>query len=249
MGSDAGSIEPERGAEPGRLTAVMGSIRPTYERRQRLRQCLIKAGAENLPDYELLQVMLFTSNPHTDVESLVGELLDRFGSLAEVLSADTEALAAAGLSLPAIAGVKFVREVALRFLRAVLHQRPVVGSWDTLIDYCKAQIAYSKVEEFHILFLDRKNALIKDERQQRGTIDYTPVYTREVMKRALNLGASALILVHNHPSGDPSPSKADITVTKDIVKAAQPLGVTVHDHLIICRGRDTSLCDLGIIPS
>jgi DNA repair protein RadC len=156
----------------------MGSIRPTFQRRQRLRQCLIKAGAENLPDYELLQVMLFT--------------------------------AAAGLSLPAIAGVKFVREVALRFMRAELHERPVVSSWDKLIEYCNAQIAYSKIEEFHALFLDRKNALIKDEMQQRGTIDHTPVYPREVIKRALELGASALILVHNHPSGDPKPSEADI---------------------------------------
>ena len=247
MSSDTASSEPKRGDALGRLTAVVGSVRPTFERRQRLRQCLIKAGAENLPDYELLQVMLFTSNPHTDVESLVGELLDRFGSLAEVMSADTEALAAAGLSLPAIAGVKFVREVALRFLRADLHQRPVVGSWDKLIDYCSAQIAYSKVEEFHVLFLDRKNALIKDERQQRGTIDHTPVYTREVIKRTLELGASALILVHNHPSGDPAPSAADITVTQDIIKAAAPLGIVVHDHLIIGRGGHTSLRDLGFL--
>src|SRR5712672_4466738 len=189
MDIDPKSIKRKSGSDLGRLTAVIGTIRPTSERRQRLRQCLIKSGAENLPDYELLQVMLFTSNPHADVESLVGELLDRFGSLAEVMSADTEALAAAGLSLPAIAGVKFVREVALRFMRADLHQRPVVGSWDKLVDYCNAQMAYSKIEEFHVLFLDRKNALIKDERQQRGTIDHTPVYTREVIKRALNLGA------------------------------------------------------------
>jgi DNA repair protein RadC len=136
MSSDARSTDPNRGGVLGRLTGVMGSIRPTHDRRQRLRECLIKAGAENFPDYELLQVMLFTSNPHADVESLVGELLDRFGSLAEVMSADAEALAAAGLSLPAIAGVKFVREVALRFMRADLHQRPVVSSWDRLIDYC-----------------------------------------------------------------------------------------------------------------
>ena len=249
MSSDARSTDRKRGDDLGRLTAVMGSIRPTFERRQRLRQCLIQAGAENLPDYELLQVMLFTSNPHADVESLVGELLDRFGSLAEVMSADTEALAAAGLSLPAIAGVKFVREVALRFLRADLHQRPVFGSWDKLIDYCYAQIAYSKVEEFHILFLDRKNALMKDERQQRGTIDHTPVYTREVIKRALELGASSLILVHNHPSGDPTPSAADIAVTNDIIKAAAGLGIAVYDHLIIGRGGHTSLCELGTIPS
>jgi DNA repair protein RadC len=116
-----------------------------------------------------------------------------------------------------------------------------------LIDYCSAQLAHSKVEEFHILFLDRKNALIKHERQQRGTVDHTPVYTREVVKRALELGASALILVHNHPSGDPTPSKADIAVTKDIVRAAAPLGVSVHDHLIIGRGHHSSLRDLGLI--
>jgi len=191
--------------------------------------------------------MLFTSNPRADVDSLVGELFDRFGSFAEVLSADADALAAAGLSLPAIAGVKFVREVALRLLRVELHQRPVVESWDKLIDYCNVQIAYSKVEEFHILFLDRKNSLIRDERQQRGTIDHTPVYIREVIKRTLELGASALILVHNHPSGDPTPSGADITMTENIIKAAAPLGITVHDHLIIGRGRHTSLRDLGVI--
>jgi DNA repair protein RadC len=241
------SINPTSAADLGRLTSVMGTVRPTADRRQRLRQCLIKAGAESLPDYELLQVMLFTSNPHADVESLVQELLDRFGSLAEVLSADAEALAAAGLSLPAIAGVKFVREVALRFMRAELHQRPVVGSWDKLIEYCNAQIAYSEVEEFHILVLDRKNALIKDERQQRGTVDHTPVYIREVIKRALDLGASALILVHNHPSGDPTPSIADITVTNDIIKAAAVFNIAVHDHLIIGRGRHTSFRELGLI--
>ena len=122
-------------------------------------------------------------------------------------------------------------------MRSHLDERPVVNSWDKLIDYCTAQIAHGQVEEFHILFLDRKNVLIKHERQQRGTVDHTPVYTREVVKRAL----------HNHPSGDPTPSKADVAVTKDIVKAASPLGVAVHDHLIIGRGRHTSLRDLGLI--
>ena len=123
----------------------------------------------------------------------------------------------------------------------------MIGSWDRLIAYCNTNIAYSPVEEFHILFLDHKNALIKHEPQQRGTINHTPVYTREVVKRALELSASALILVHNHPSGDPTPSKADIAVTRDIVNAAKPLGVTVHDHLIIGRGRHTSLRDLGLL--
>jgi len=235
-------------AQPGGLATAARAMPPSYcSHRERLRQCLIAAGAENLPDHELLELMLFASNPRAKVESLVTELLDRFGSLAEVLGADTEELAAAGLGIPAIAGVKFVRELALRFIRAELRQRPVVASWDKLIDFCTAHLAYSTVEEFHILFLDRKNALLRDERQQRGTVDHTPVYTREVIKRALDLGASALILVHNHPSGDPTPSTADIAITKDIIKAAAPLGITVHDHLIIGRGLHASMRDLGLI--
>ena len=218
-----------------------------YGHRERLRQRLIAAGADNLPDYELVEVILFASNPRADVKPLAKDLLDRFGGIAALLSADPEALASAGLGLAGIAALKAVREAALRLMRSELHERPVVGSWDKLIDYCTAHIAHGKVEEFHILFLDRKNILIKHEQQQRGTIDHTPVYPREVVKRALELQASALILVHNHPSGDPTPSQADIAVTRDIVKAAQPLGVTVHDHLIIGRGRHTSLRDLGLL--
>jgi len=215
--------------------------------RERLRQRLIAAGAESLPDYELVEVILFASNPRGDVKPLAKDLLDRFGGFAELLSADAEALAGAGLGPAGIAALKAVREAALRLMRSELRQRPVVGSWDKLVDYCSAHIAHGSVEEFHILFLDRKNVLIKHEQQQRGTIDHTPVYPREVVKRALELQASALILVHNHPSGDPTPSKADIAVTRDIVKAAAPLGVTVHDHLIIGRGRHTSLRDLGLL--
>jgi DNA repair protein RadC len=152
----------------------------SHSREERLRQCLIMAGAENLPDSELLEVILFTSNRGKNVEPLVEKLLERFGSLAEVLNADGEALTGAGLNSSAIAGIKFIREAALRLLRSELRDRPIVNSWDKLIDYCNAQIAYSKVEEFHIFFLDRKNALIKDERQQRGTVGYTLVCTREV---------------------------------------------------------------------
>jgi DNA repair protein RadC len=218
-----------------------------YGHRERLRRRLIAAGADNLPDYELVEVILFASNPRADVKPLAKDLLDRFGGIAALLSADPSALASAGLGLAGIAALKAVREAALRLMRSELQERPVVGSWDKLIDYCTAHIAHGKVEEFHILFLDRKNVLIKHEQQQRGTIDHTPVYPREVVKRALELQASALILVHNHPSGDPTPSTADIAVTKDIVKAAQPLGVTVHDHLIIGRGRHVSLRDLGLI--
>jgi DNA repair protein RadC len=241
------SNEPAGDADLGRLGEIMKDILRIYRKKLRLRQCLIKAGLENLPDYELLQILLFTISPRAEVDSIVEELLARFGSLAEVMTAETDALLAAGLSMDEIAGMKFVREVALRFMRAEFKQRPLVGSWDKLIDYCNAQFGYSKVEEFHILFLDRKNVLIKDERQQKGTIDHTPVYTREVIKRALELGASAVILVHNHPSGDATPSGADIAMTQDIIKAAAPLGIRVHDHVIIARGDHASFRDLGLI--
>jgi DNA repair protein RadC len=171
-----------------------------YGHRERLRHRLITAGADNLPDYELLEVILFASNPRADVKPLAKDLLKQFGGFAKLLSAEAEALAGAGLGLAGIAALKSVREAALRLMRSELHERPVVNSWDKLVDYCTAQIAHGKVEEFHILFLDRKNVLIRHERQQRGTVDHTPVYTREVVKRALELGASALILVHNHPT-------------------------------------------------
>ena len=221
------------------------SVRPFQSRTENQR--LIAAGADNLPDYELLEVILFASNPRGDVKPLAKDLLERFGGFAELLSAEPDALAGAGLGLAGIAALKAAREAALRLMRSQLHERPVVNSWDKLVDYCTAQIAHGKVEEFHILFLDRKNVLIKHERQQRGTIDHTPVYPREVVKRALDVGAAAMILVHNHPSGDPTPSKADIAVTQDIKKAAAPLGVALHDHVIIGRNGHTSLRDLGLI--
>ena len=236
-----------RRRRPPHLAEEAESTPHYYGHRERLRQRLITAGADNLPDYELVEVILFASNPRADVKPLAKDLLDRFGGIAALLSADPEALASAGLGVAGIAALKAAREAALRLMRSELRERPVVGSWDKLIEYCTAHIAHGKVEEFHILFLDRKNVLIKHEQQQRGTIDHTPVYPREVVKRALELQASALILVHNHPSGDPTPSKADVAVTRDIVKAAQPLGVTVHDHLIIGRGRHTSLRDLGLL--
>jgi DNA repair protein RadC len=218
-----------------------------FGHRRRLRERMIAAGAENLPDYELLEMLLFAANPQGDVKPAAKSLLAHFGGFGKVMSADPDALSEAGLGLAGIAAIKSVREAALRLMRLELQEQPVVNSWDKLIDYCNAQIAHNKVEEFHILFLDRKNVLIKHERQQRGTIDHTPVYPREVVKRALHLGAAAMILVHNHPSGDPTPSKADIEVTQDIKKAAAPLGITLHDHIIIGRNGHTSLRDLGFI--
>ena len=200
-----------------------------------------------MPTTELLEVLLFAANPKADMKPTAKALLAEFGGFGKVLSADPGALSEAGLGLAGIAAIKSVREAALRLMRHELQERPIINSWDKMIDYCNAYVAHSQVEEFHILFLDRKNVLIKPERQQRGTIDHTPVYPREVVKRALDLGASALILVHNHPSGDPTPSRADIAVTTDIKTAAAPLGVVLHDHIIIGRHGHTSLRDLGEI--
>ena len=229
-------------------------LEPRYlGHRSRLQERLLTGGADNLPDYEILEVLLAASNPRGDTKPLAKALIDRLGgTLAAVLSADPEKLRSVRvdgrrIGVAGAAMLKAVREAALRLSRSELTSGEVIGSWDKLIDYCKANIAHGTVEEFHLLFLDRKNALIKHERQQRGTIDHTPVYPREVVKRALELDAAALILVHNHPSGDPTPSKADIAVTRDIINAAKPLGVTVHDHLIIGRGRHTSLRDLGLL--
>jgi DNA repair protein RadC len=202
---------------------------------------------EPFADYELLEVILFAAQQRGDVKPVAKALIAKFGSFAAVMAADRAALDEAGLSLAAIAAIKAARETAFRVMRAELQDRPVVNSWDTLLAYCQAQVAHSTIEEFHILFLDRKNALIKHERQQRGTVDLTPVYPREVVKRALELDASALILVHNHPSGDPTPSTADIAVTKEIKTAADALGVALHDHLIIGRDRHVSFRDLKLI--
>jgi DNA repair protein RadC len=239
--------EASRQKSPGFKEAI--SAPPHFHgHRQRLRERLIAGGADNLPDYELMEVLLFAGNPRGDTKPLAKDLIERFGGFAEALSADPDdLLQVPGLGVACTAALKSVREAALRLVKAELRDRPVIGSWDLLLDYCRAHIAYGKVEEFHLLFLDRKNALIAHEQQQRGTVDHTPVYTREVVKRALELGASALILVHNHPSGDPTPSKADIAVTKDIVNAAKPLGVVVHDHVIIGRGRHTSFRDMGLL--
>ncbi len=246
-GKDYGTLPDVTGRGRNQFAEAAPAVPHYYGHRNRLRQRLVDAGAEALPDYELLEVLLFAANARGDVKPLAKALIEHFGGFAETMSADFDALAAAGLNLAGIAALKSVREAALRLMRAELQQQPVVNTWDKLIDYCTAQVAHNKVEEFHILFLDRKNVLLKHERQQKGTVDHTPVYTREVVKRALELGASALILVHNHPSGDPTPSKADIAVTQDIKKAAAPLGVVLHDHVIIGRNRHVSLRDLGLI--
>ena len=230
-------------------TAGLSETRPHYfGHRERLRDRFRVAGADAVNDYELLELVLFRAIVRRDVKPLAKSLIATFGSFAEVIAAPPSRLAEIdGLGDAAISELKVVEAAAHRLARGEVKRRHVLSSWTAVLDYCRAAMAFADKEQFRILFLDKRNQLIADEVQQVGTVDHTPVYPREVVKRALELQASALILVHNHPSGDPTPSKADIAVTKDIVKAAAPLGVTVHDHLIIGRGRHTSLRDLGLI--
>lgn len=209
----------------------------------------MEAGSEALADYELLELLLFSILPRRDVKPLAKRLIERFGGLAGVLNAELTALAGApGLGMNSALALKAIQAVHQRALRSELINRPILSSWQQLLDYCRVAMAHSLIEEFRLLFLDRKNLLIADEVQQTGTIDHTPVYPREVLKRALELGASAVIMVHNHPSGDPTPSKADIAMTREMAKAAAPLGIHLHDHLIIGRaGKHASLKSLGLI--
>jgi DNA repair protein RadC len=223
-------------------------VQPHYSRhRRRLRERMIATDPENLSDDELLEIILFAAEQRCDVEPVAKALISHFGNFSAVMAAGPAALIEAGLNLAGIAAIKAAREAALRLMHAELAERPVLGSWDKLIAYCSAHIAHADVEEFHILFLDHKNILIKHERQQRGTLNHAPVYPREVVKRALDLNATALILVHNHPSGDPTPSSADIAITKEVKKAATGLGLELHDHIIIARNRHVSFRELKLI--
>lgn len=216
--------------------------------RARLRERFFKGGAAALADYELLELILFRAIPRRDVKPLAKALIKRFGTFADVLAADVERLLEIeGVSEASAAEIKIVQAAALKLSQAQVLGRPAIGSWRQLLDYCTASMATNKTEQFRILFLDRKNVLIADEIQQQGTVDHTPVYPREVIKRALELGASAIILVHNHPSGDPTPSRADIEMTKLIAKAGDGVGVKVHDHLVIGREHHASFKSLGLI--
>jgi DNA repair protein RadC len=216
--------------------------------RQRLRERFVEAGPAALADYELLELLLFPALPRSDVKPLAKALIDRFGGFAGVINADIAALQEIpGLGLTSAIAIKAVQAAVQRVLKAEVIDRPILSSWQGVLDYCQAAMGHARIEEFRLLFLDRRNALIADEVQQRGTVDHTPVYPREVIKRALDLGASAIILVHNHPSGDPTPSKADIEMTREVANAARLMGIEVHDHLIIGRGKQTSLRGLGLI--
>jgi DNA repair protein RadC len=215
--------------------------------RQRLRARFMAGGGDALPDYELLELLLFAAIPRRDVKPLAKNLIRRFGDFGRVMTAAPRELESAGLGEGAVAAIKLVQAAAIRMGRQRILDRPILSSWTALIDYLRAAMAHEANEQFRLLFLDRKNALIAEEVQARGTVDHTPVYVREVIKRALELGATALILVHNHPSGDPTPSRADIDMTREIARAAAPLGVTIHDHIIIGRGEPASLKALGLI--
>ncbi len=227
--------EPATGPVPGEDAHYLNH-------RDRLRHRFLDKGGDALADYELLEMVLFAVNPRRDVKPLAKALIQAFGGLWGVVNAPPERLRGfkvAGVSLGtdnAVASLRVVGAAAQRALRQRVIDRPVLTSWQALLEYCAAAMAHEPTEQFRLLFLDRKNILIADEVQQRGTVDHTPVYPREVVKRGLELAASALILVHNHPSGDPTPSQADIAMTKEIVRAADAVGLTVHDHLIIGKG-------------
>jgi DNA repair protein RadC len=216
--------------------------------RRRLRTRFLAAGAPALADYELLELLLFRAIPRRDVKPLAKALIARFGSFAEAVAAPVERLREIeGLGEAAVAELKIVAAAAARFARGEVKRRAVLSSWASVLDYCRAAMAFAEREQLRILFLDKRNQLIIDEVQQVGTVDHTPVYPREVIRRALELSATAVILVHNHPSGDPTPSRADIQMTQAIIEVAKPLGIAVHDHIIVGKDGHASLKALKLI--
>lgn len=229
-------------------TAPDGTAPHYHGHRDRLRQRFQDTGGDALPDYELLELLLFRSIPQRDVKPLAKELIARFGSFAEVLGAPVTRLTEVkGIGDSVAVDLKIVEASLRRMAKGAIAKRPVLSSWSAVIDYCRMAMAFAEREQFRILFLDKKNAVIADEVQQTGTVDHTPVYPREVVRRALELSASAVILVHNHPSGDPTPSGPDMRMTRELVDIAKPLGVTIHDHIIVGRDGHASFKSLGLI--
>lgn len=226
-----------------------GRAKPHYHgHRARLKQRFMTAGADSLSDYELLELLLFQALPRRDVKPLAKDLLARFGDFAAVLTAPPERLKeVSGMGDAAVIALKSAVAAAERLRRTQVQDQPVLSSWDRLVDYCRTAMAFETTEHFRVLFLNRKNILIADEVQQRGTIDHTPVYPREVVKRALELSAAALIMVHNHPSGDPTPSDADIAMTREVAEAAAKLGIVLHDHIVVARSGHVSFRERGLL--
>lgn len=230
------------------IPASLEEAAPHYHgHRERLRARFREAGAEALADYELLELLLFRAIPRRDVKPLAKQLLAKFGSFAEVITASPARLAEAELSDGAITEFRLVQAAAQRLTRGAVKKRPVLSSWSSVLEYCRAAMAFADKEQFRILFLDKRNQLIADELQQVGTVDHTPVYPREVVKRALELSATAIILVHNHPSGDPTPSPADIQMTQAVHDIAKPLGIALHDHIIVGKEGHASLKGMRLI--
>jgi DNA repair protein RadC len=230
--------------------AAMAFAAPAHQsgHRERLRERFLLGGPGAMPDYELLELVLFAAIPRRDVKALAKQLIARFGSFADAIAAPRERLLEVdGIGENAVTQLKVIEAAALRLSRARLLGQPALSSWTAVLDYCTAAMARSVREEFRVLFLDRKNVLIADEVQSTGTIDHTPVYPREIVRRALEHSASAMILVHNHPSGDPTPSRADIEMTRSLAAAARPLGIAVHDHVIVGRSGHASFKSLGLL--
>jgi DNA repair protein RadC len=216
--------------------------------RERLRERFRGAGADALSDYELMEMVLFRALPRRDVKPLAKALIGKFGSFAEAVHAPEMRLReVAGLGESTIIEIKLIAAAASRVARGQLKPRTVLSSWATVIDYCRTAMAFADKEQFRVLFLDKRNQLISDEVQQVGTVDHTPVYPREVVKRALELSATAIIMVHNHPSGDPTPSQADVQMTRSVIDVAKPLGISVHDHIIVGKNGHASLKGLKLI--
>ncbi|MEX0366918.1 MAG: DNA repair protein RadC [Ruegeria sp.] len=232
------------------VTPLPSGRLPSYikDHRKRLRERFMSGGAAAMPDYELLELVLFRSIPRQDVKPLARQLLEAFGDFNRVLTAPVERLHdIKGVGESVLTDLKILEACAHRMARARVMQRQVISSWDALLDYCHTTMAHREIEQFRVFYLDRKNVLIADEEQAKGTVDHVPVYPREVAKRALELNASALILVHNHPSGDPTPSQSDIDMTNRIRDACVALGLTLHDHLIIGKSTELSFRSEGYL--
>ena len=239
---DAEPVQPVCDVTHGRVPSYIG------DHRKRLRERFLIGGAAAMPDYEVLELILFRAIPRQDVKPLAPLLLTVFGDFNRVISAPVARLAEVkGVGEAVITELKIVEAAAQRLARSRVLQRHVISSWAAVLDYCHTTMAHRDTEQFRVLYLDRKNVLVADEAQAQGTVDHVPVYPREVVKRALELNASALILVHNHPSGDPTPSEADIAMTRQVQVAADALGLTLHDHLVIGRSRELSFRSAGLL--
>jgi DNA repair protein RadC len=238
LGDEAVPAPPASGKQPSYIA----------HHRQRLRARFMQGGAAAIPDYELLELVLFRAIPRRDVKPLARALMDRFGDFNRVITAPEPRLRdISGVGDAVIVELKVIEAAAHRMARSRVMRQHVLSGWDALLDYCHTTMAHRETEQFRVIYLDRKNVVIGDEEQGKGTVDHVPVYPREVAKRALELNASALILVHNHPSGDPTPSQADIDMTQQIFAACSALGLTLHDHLIIGKSRELSFRSEGYL--